>query len=66
MYQYRVDFEPVIDNQKLAKGLIFSQKEHFGECVFDGTVLFATRKLPSDVCIFYLVVCFQSVCFNMM
>lgn len=49
MYQYRVDFSPPIDNIKLCKGLIYSQEKMFGTCVFDGTLLFTTRKLQNNV-----------------
>lgn len=49
IYQYRVDFEPEAVLDRLRKGLIYQQKQYFGGYVFDGSVLFSTRKLPDEV-----------------
>jgi aubergine len=48
IYQYRVDFAPDIEHMMVRKGLIGSQKENFGGYLFDGTMLFLTRKLPNE------------------
>lgn len=49
IYRYHVEFKPEVLSEKLRKALIFSQKEMLGGYLFDGTQLFLTRKLESDV-----------------
>ena len=48
MTQYRVDFSPDVDVTIIRKALIREQKASLGGYIFDGTVLFMTRKLPND------------------
>jgi len=48
--QYSVTFEPVIDNVRVRKAMLYGQKDTIGEVfIFDGTVLFSTKKLPDKV-----------------
>lgn len=49
IYRYHVEFKPDVLSEKLRKALIFSQKEMLGGYLFDGTQLFLTRKLESEV-----------------
>lgn len=49
IYRYHVEFKPEVLSEQLRKALIFSQKEMLGGYLFDGTQLFLTRKLESDV-----------------
>lgn len=47
--QYRVDFSPDIELLHVRRALIREHREKIGGYIFDGTVLFVTRKLPNDV-----------------
>lgn len=48
--QYAVSYEPVIDNIKVRKAMLYGHKDVIGEVfIFDGTVLFSTKKLPDKV-----------------
>lgn len=49
IYRYHVEFKPEVLSEKFRKSLIFSLKEMLGGYLFDGTQLFLTRKLESDV-----------------
>ena len=44
--QHRVDFKPEEDNSKMKKALVHLGDEKIGcEYLFDGTMMFATRRL---------------------
>ena len=50
MVQHRVDFKPDEDVTKMRKTLVkLGEKELKGEYLFDGTMLFATRRLDGTV-----------------
>ncbi|XP_037027554.1 protein aubergine-like isoform X2 [Bradysia coprophila] len=49
LYQYRVDFSPLIELQGFMNKLIKEQKAHLGGYLFDGTILFLSKKLHNDV-----------------
>ncbi|KAG4079046.1 hypothetical protein HA402_001701 [Bradysia odoriphaga] len=49
LYQYRVDFSPLIELQGFMNKLIREQKANLGAFLFDGTVLFLGKKLHNDV-----------------
>ncbi|XP_076817486.1 piwi-like protein 1 isoform X1 [Clavelina lepadiformis] len=47
LYQYRVDFNPEVDHKGARKGMLRDHTELLGPVyMFDGTMLFTTRKLP--------------------
>lgn len=48
LFQYRVDFSPVIELSGLRNRLIYEQKATLGGYLFDGTVLYLTIKLPDE------------------
>lgn len=48
LYQYRVDFSPTLELRGLRNRMIFEQKKTLGGYLFDGTVLYITRKLPLE------------------
>ncbi|XP_076644828.1 aubergine isoform X1 [Halictus rubicundus] len=49
LYQYRVDFAPEEDRTIVRKGLLRLHKESVGAYVFDGTVLYTSRRLPDKM-----------------
>lgn len=49
VYLYRVDFDPAVESAGFRKYLISTQRDMIGGYLFDGTQLFSTRKLESDV-----------------
>ncbi|XP_076292717.1 aubergine isoform X2 [Lasioglossum baleicum] len=49
LYQYRVDFAPEEDRTIVRKGLLRLHKETVGAYVFDGTVLYTSRRLPDTM-----------------
>ncbi|KOC68594.1 Protein piwi [Habropoda laboriosa] len=49
LYQYRVDFAPEEDRTVVRKGLLRLHKETVGAYVFDGTVLYTSRRLPDNL-----------------
>lgn len=49
LYQYRIDFSPPIELKGLRNRLLYEQKAILGGYLFDGTVLFSTRKLPDEI-----------------
>ena len=49
LYQYRVDFSPEEDRTFMRKSLLRAHKEVLGGYIFDGTVLFTSYKLKTDV-----------------
>lgn len=44
LYQYRVDFNPVQDKINIQRGLLSSHKELLGAYIFDGSMLFSSKK----------------------
>lgn len=52
LYQYRIDFNPVEDRIGVQKGLLYVHKEIFGPFIYDGTMLFCSKKLESNVSFF--------------
>lgn len=49
LYQYRVDFAPEEDRTVVRKGLLRLHKETVGAYVFDGTVLYTSKRLPDSM-----------------
>lgn len=52
VYQYHVDFEPQIDATLLRKKLFRTHQDKFGQCQFDGAILYTKTKLNADIVIF--------------
>ncbi|XP_016658527.1 piwi-like protein Siwi isoform X1 [Acyrthosiphon pisum] len=48
LYQYRVDFNPVQDKINIQRGLLSAHKELLGAYIFDGTMLFSSKKYKPD------------------
>nr|XP_033336473.1 piwi-like protein Siwi [Megalopta genalis] len=48
LYQYRVDFAPEEDRTVVRKGLLRLHRETVGAYVFDGTVLYTSRRLQDN------------------
>ncbi|ALC39290.1 aub, partial [Drosophila busckii] len=48
IYQYRVDFEPDVDNTRLRRGLLSEHQNKLGGYLFDGTVLFCTVQFKEN------------------
>jgi len=48
LYQYHVDFSPEEDRTAVRKGLLKNHQEQLGAYIFDGTVMYTSRRL-SDV-----------------
>lgn len=44
--QYHVDFAPEEDRTAVRKGLLKLHAKNIGAYIFDGTVLYTTRRLP--------------------
>lgn len=53
IYQYRVDFSPTIEVRGFRNLLIHQQKSSFGGYLLDGTMLFLSVKLPSEITEFF-------------
>ncbi|XP_076679730.1 aubergine isoform X3 [Andrena cerasifolii] len=49
LYQYRVDFAPEEDRTVVRKGLLRLHKEKVGAYVFDGTVLYTSKRIPDEI-----------------
>ncbi|XP_072749507.1 piwi-like protein Siwi [Anoplolepis gracilipes] len=49
LYKYRVDFEPEETRTFIRKGLLKLHKEKVGAYIFDGTVLYTSRRLADKV-----------------
>lgn len=50
--QYRVDFTPEIEHNRLKMGLLYSHEQVLGKHVFDGTLLYCTSRLPQPLELF--------------
>uniref|UniRef100_A0A182MXI4 Aubergine n=1 Tax=Anopheles dirus TaxID=7168 RepID=A0A182MXI4_9DIPT len=48
VFQYRIDFEPEVEDQRVTHALLRSQGPLFGPYIFEGTMLFLYNKLRSD------------------
>ena len=48
LHQYRVDMKPEVENTKVRKALMYHHKEQLPRFLFDGTMLFTTRRLNQD------------------
>lgn len=48
MFQYRIDFEPTIEDSRVIHALLRTQGALFGPYIFDGTVLTLYNKLRSE------------------
>lgn len=46
LLQYRVDFKPDIEHTGVKKALIRVHENSLGKYVFDGTLLYAVKRLP--------------------
>ncbi|XP_043785824.1 piwi-like protein Siwi isoform X1 [Apis laboriosa] len=49
LYQYRIDFAPEEDRTAVRKGLLKLHKEALGAYVFDGTVMYSSRRLQDKM-----------------
>lgn len=50
LYQYRVDFEPLVESKRLRIGLLKQHDEMFANSkAFDGQDLFSLTKLDKEV-----------------
>ncbi|XP_026300663.1 aubergine isoform X3 [Apis mellifera] len=49
LYQYRVDFAPEEDRTAVRKGLLKLHREILGAYVFDGTVMYSSRRLQDKM-----------------
>jgi len=49
LYQYRVDFNPVQDRINIQRGLLSTHKKLLGAYIFDGSMLFSSKKYKPDV-----------------
>lgn len=49
LYQYHVDFDPEVLQVSVRKGLLGVHRNTIGSNIFDGSSLFLTNRLPSDV-----------------
>lgn len=49
LYQYRVDFSPEEDRTAVRKGLLRLHKETVGAYVFDGTVLYTSKRIQDNL-----------------
>lgn len=49
LYQYRVNISPEEKKIGILRGLISAHREFLGPYLFDGTMLFSSRKYESDV-----------------
>lgn len=49
LYKYHVEFSPEVSMPRVRKGLIYGHRELLGGNVFDGTSLYLTNRLQSDV-----------------
>jgi aubergine len=49
IYQYRVDFAPEVEQMIVRKGLIGVHKQQLGGYLFDGTMVFLTKRLNNEV-----------------
>ncbi|KAL8619083.1 hypothetical protein ACOMHN_019355 [Nucella lapillus] len=50
LYQYHVDFTPVVDGKLMKRALLFNHSEVIGNVrAYDGTALYLPRKLESDL-----------------
>ncbi|XP_053668033.1 protein aubergine-like [Anopheles marshallii] len=48
VFQYRVDFEPLVEDTRVMQALIRTQGPVIGPYIFDGTMLFLYNKLRSE------------------
>lgn len=48
LYQYRVDFNPEVDQNRVRKGLLNTHRALLGGNIFDGATLFLTNRLQQD------------------
>lgn len=58
IYQYRVDFEPEVDNTRLRRGFLHEHRTLLGGYIFDGTILFSSnhfRAVPNSQYVLELV-----------
>lgn len=49
LYQYHVDFSPEIEVNIVKKGLLRGHRDLLGGNIFDGSTLFLTNRLQSDI-----------------
>uniref|UniRef100_A0A182LZC8 Uncharacterized protein n=1 Tax=Anopheles culicifacies TaxID=139723 RepID=A0A182LZC8_9DIPT len=49
VFQYRVDFEPLVEDTRIMQALIRTQAILLGPYIFDGTMLFLYNKLRSEM-----------------
>ena len=46
LLQYRVDFTPDIDHTGVRKAMLKQLEAKIGKYIFDGTLLYCTKRLP--------------------
>ena len=49
VYQYHVNFSPVVDSKGMRIGLLNEHKDKMPVKLFDGTIMYLPEKLPQDV-----------------
>lgn len=49
LYQYKVGFKPEQDRINIKRGLLSAHKEVLGKYIFDGSMMFSSRKYNPDV-----------------
>ena len=48
LLQYRVDMKPEVDHKGVRKALLYGHKEKLPKFIFDGTMIFATKRFTDD------------------
>ena len=48
LLQYRVDMKPEVDHTGVRKALLYAHKEKLPKFIFDGTMIFATKRFTPD------------------
>ena len=50
LYQYHIDYNPLMEARRLRSALLFQHEELIGRChAFDGTILFLPKRLQHKV-----------------
>lgn len=50
LYQYHIDYNPLMEARRLRSALLFQHEDLIGRChAFDGTILFLPKRLQNKV-----------------
>lgn len=50
LYQYHIDYNPLMEARRLRSALLFQHEDLIGKChAFDGTILFLPKRLQQKV-----------------